>query len=206
MTMRLVLAMLLLLVVVVLSVAGFRGGFSRRPPIELFNDMTRQPKIHPQSASDFFADGLAARPPVPGTVARDSAWADTPLNTGRVTGTTNFVELNPRPLTPELIARGRERFTIFCQPCHGPLADGRGITAPYGLVIVANLHDPRIVRLPDGELFDTITHGKNNMAAYGASIALRDRWAIIAYLRVLQLSQLGTAEDMPAARPIAPAQ
>ncbi len=202
--MRVFLAILVLLVVVVLSVAGFRGGFSRRPPIELFNDMTRQPKIHPQSASDFFADGLAARPPVPGTVARDGAWADTPLNTGRITGTTNFAALNPRPLTAELIARGRERFTIFCQPCHGPLADGRGITAQYGLVIVANLHDPRIVRLTDGEIFDTITHGKNNMAAYGASITVTDRWAIIAYLRVLQLSQLGTADDRPAGPSAAP--
>jgi cytochrome c5 len=197
MTMRVFLLILLLFAILIVGLAGFRGSRSGRPPIELFNDMVRQPKIRPQTASSFFADGLASRPPVPGTVARGSDYEDVPRNTGRVAGGTNFVEVNPMPLTPALLARGRERFQIFCEPCHGPQADGRGITTRYGLVVIANLHDPRIVRLADGEIFETIRHGKNNMPAYGASLVRDDRWAIIAYLRVLQLSHLGTAEDLP---------
>jgi cytochrome c5 len=197
MTMRAFLLILFMSAVLLVGFAGLRGSRSGRPPIELFNDMVRQPKIRPQTASTFFADGLASRPPVPGTVARGSDFEDVPRNTGRVAGGTNFVELSPLPLTPALLARGRERFQIFCEPCHGPQADGRGIATRYGLVVIANLHDPRIVRLADGEIFETITRGKNNMPAYGASIVRDDRWAILAHLRVLQLSHLGTAADLP---------
>jgi len=196
--MRYFLASFVLLVVVVISIAGFRGSLSRRPPIELFADMSRQPKVRPQSHSEFFPDALASRLPVAGTIARGSAYEDIPVNTGRVTGTTNFVELNPLPVTAALLARGQERFQINCLPCHGPQADGKGITTKYGMVVIATLHEARLVRMPDGELFHTITRGKNLMPAYGATLPPRDRWAVIAYVRALQLSHLGTLEEVPA--------
>ncbi len=195
--MRYFLAVFALLVVVVVSVAGFRGGLSRRPPIELFADMVRQAKIRPQTPNEFFADAAASRQPVAGTVARGAPFEDTPHNTGLVTGTTNFVELLPVAVTAELLARGQDRFQINCLPCHGPQGDGKGITAKYGMVVLANLHDPRIVRLADGEIFHTITHGKNLMQGYGPNLPIPDRWAIVAYVRALQLSHLGTEQDVP---------
>jgi mono/diheme cytochrome c family protein len=189
----------LLLVAVIVSIAGFRGGVTRRTPIEVFPDMDRQPKLRPQTANGFFADGLSSQGQAPFTVARGSAWQDTPVNTGREPGTTNFIQVNPIPVTARVMARGQERFEINCLPCHGPQGDGKGITTKYGMTIIANLHDARIVRQGDGEIFNTISNGKNQMQGYGANIEIQDRWAIIAYLRALQLSHLGTIEDVPAA-------
>lgn len=190
------LVILLLLTASLAAVAGWRGCASRKPPIELFADMVRQPKMRPQSPSGFFPDRFGARLPVPGTVARGSAWADLPLYTGRVPGTTNFVETNPLSFTPALLARGRERFQITCQPCHGAQGDGRGITTKYGMAVIASLHDPRIVRLADGELFQTVSQGKNLMQGYAATVTPPDRWAILAYVRALQLSRLGEPADL----------
>jgi mono/diheme cytochrome c family protein len=96
--------------------------------------------------------------------------------------------------------RGRQRFTINCSPCHGQLADGNGITKKIGaMAVVANLHDKRLVEMTDGELFYVITNGRNNMGAYGPNVTIQDRWAIIAYLRALQLSQLASIDDVPEA-------
>jgi hypothetical protein len=189
-----------LLLVVALGITGLRGGLSRRPPIELFPDMVRQPKLRPQTPSGFFADGRESRGPVPGTVAHDSAYEDLPVHTGKVPGTTNFVELSPVPASAELLARGRERFTINCSPCHGAQGDGRGIATKYGMTVIGNFHDPRIVRLPDGEIFNTIANGKNLMQGYGANVPPADRWAIVAYVRALQLSHLGIVADVPPER------
>jgi mono/diheme cytochrome c family protein len=123
---------------------------------------------------------------------------DVPVNTGRATGTTNFVENNPLPVTLELVKRGQQRFTINCSPCHGAVGDGTGITKKIGAMgVVANLHDKRIVEMGDGELFYIITNGRNNMGAYGANVTVPDRWAIIAYLRALQLARLGSIDDVP---------
>jgi mono/diheme cytochrome c family protein len=125
-------------------------------------------------------------------------YEDAPVNTGRITGTTNFVELNPLPITAGLLRRGQQRFTINCSPCHGQLGDGNGITKKINaMAVVANLHDKRIVEMADGEQFFVITNGRNLMGAYGANVTVEDRWAIIAYLRALQLSQLGTSDDLP---------
>lgn len=206
--MRYFLASFALVVVAVISIAGFRGGLSRRPPLEIFSDMDRQPKVRPQTRNDFFADKSGSRPLIEGTVSRatplkvgDTAvypFEEHPLNTGRIPGTTNFIELNPLPVTANVLARGQQRFQISCLPCHGPQGDGKGITTKYGMVVIANLHDPRIVRMTDGEIFNTITHGKNLMQAYGANIDVPDRWAIISYVRALQLSHLASAEEVPA--------
>jgi mono/diheme cytochrome c family protein len=197
--MRYFLLGLVLLVLVVVSIAGCRGQRSRRPPIELFADMDRQPKLRPQAVSRLWADGLTSRQPVPGTVARGAPYADLPFHTGRVPGTTNFVELLPTPVTAQLLARGQERYGIHCAVCHGAAGDGKGLIGKYLMVGMANFHDKRLVTMPDGEIFNTITHGKSTMAAYGPNIDIVDRWAIIAYVRALQRARLATLDDVPVA-------
>ena len=193
--------------VVVVSIAGFRGGKTRRPPIELFPDMDRQPKLRPQAHNSFFTDQLSSRLPVEGTVARSKPvvvegrevypFEDTPLNTGRVPGTTNFVETLPLPMSEQLLARGQQRYTINCSPCHGAAGDGKGVTAKYNMLAMANFHDARLVKMPDGEFFNTITYGKNLMGAYGANVTVMDRWAIVAYVRALERSRLASLDDVP---------
>jgi mono/diheme cytochrome c family protein len=193
----------------IVGIAGLRGSVSRRPPIEIFPDMNRQLKLRPMTPDAFFPNGVSSQLPPPGTVARSQPvqtlsgtvypFEDSPVNTGLVTGTTNFVATNPLRVNGELLQRGRERFDIYCAPCHGRLGDGNGITKKIGdMPAVANLHDKRIVEMADGEIFNTITHGKSTMAAYGPLVPVQDRWAIIAYLRALQLSWLGTTNDLTA--------
>lgn len=210
--MRYFLAGFVLLAVLVVGMAGFRGSLSRRPPIEVFPDMDRQLKLRPQAPNNFFADGRSSRLPVPGTIARSAAYnhlietdpqrpvfpfEDAPVNTGRITGATNFVDTGPFAITAGFMERGRGRYQIYCSPCHGALGDGNGITRKLGMAVVANLHDPRIVQMADGELFYVITHGRNLMGAYGPQIGVEDRWAIVAYLRALQLSRLARVDDVP---------
>jgi mono/diheme cytochrome c family protein len=186
---------------------GLQGKLSRKPPTELFPDMDRQAKLRPQEPNRFFANGVSSQLPPAGTVARGEAiqtangevysFEDSPVNTGYVTGTKTFVENNPLPLDTALLLRGREQFDIACAPCHGRLGDGNGITKKIGVMpAVANLHDKRIVTMTDGEIFNTITHGKSTMASVGPILATQDRWAVVAYLRALQLSRLGTKDDL----------
>jgi mono/diheme cytochrome c family protein len=193
----------------IVGIAGFRGGLSRKPPIEIFPDMDRQLKLRPMQPFDFFSNGVSSQLPPPGTIARSQPiqtvsgsvypFEDAPVNTGLITGTTNFVATNPLPVNEALLQRGREHFDIYCAPCHGQLSDGNGITKKIGdMPAVANLHDKRIVNMPDGEIFNTITHGKGLMGAYGPLVSTKDRWAIVAYLRALQLSWLGTTNDLTA--------
>lgn len=196
--MRYFLLILALCTVMVMVVAGKRGSTSRKPPIEIFPDMDRQPRLRPQEPNKFFPNGKSSQRPIPGTIAQGERFEDTPYNTGRVTGKTNLVDLIPVPVTAQMLARGQQRFNINCSPCHGEQGDGNGITKKIGAMpIVANLHDRRIVELPDGEIFNTVTYGKNQMGPYGANITVEDRWAIVAYLRALQLSRLGTIDDVP---------
>jgi len=206
--MRYFLGILTIIVLAVVGILGFRGSHFRKPPLYVFPDMERQQKLRPQYPNGFFANGMNSQLPVAGTVARTvplstpsgDVWPfeDEPVNTGHTTGTTNFIENNPLPITAEFLERGQQRFTISCSPCHGQLADGNGITKKIGAMpAVANLHDKRIVSMPDGELFYVLTNGRNTMQGYGPNIAVRDRWAIVAYLRALQLAQLGSIEDVP---------
>src|SRR5258706_6412658 len=188
-----------LCVVITMGVAGKRGSMSRKPPIYVFPDMDKQAKLLPQKDNEFFQDGRSSRLPVPGTIARNTPYQDWPVNTGRISGLTNWVETNPLPITEQLMARGKQRFEINCVPCHGAQADGNGITKKLGMAVVANLHDKRIVEMADGEIFYTISNGKNLMGPYGANVSVEDRWAIIAYLRALQLAQLGGLNDVPEA-------
>jgi mono/diheme cytochrome c family protein len=196
------------------GICGFRGSHSRRPPIELFPDMVRQNKVRPQTPSDFFPDQWSSRLIPANTVARSGPYRlngevltvdgkpvypyeDSPVNTGRIAGTTNWTPINPLPITRQLLERGQERYQINCQPCHGPAGDGKGITGKYNMFSMANFHDKRLIDMADGEIFNTITQGKNLMGAYGPNVAVEDRWAIIAYVRALERSQLATVEDVP---------
>jgi mono/diheme cytochrome c family protein len=201
---KLLLALVALAVVGVLTIAGFRGDKSRRTPIEVFPDMDRQFKLRPQTKAGFhaWANNLSSRPQVVGTVAQrdmfedNTTWSLTPVNTGKDGAA--FVELNPLPVDLQLLERGQQRYGIYCQPCHGAQADGNGITKKLGMTTVANLQDQRIIRMTDGEIFQTVSYGKNTMLGYAAQVPVADRWAIIAYLRALQLSRLGTESDVPA--------
>jgi mono/diheme cytochrome c family protein len=195
--MRYLLLTLLLLTVLTVSLAGFRGSISRQPPLELFPDMARQPKLRPQKSDPLFADQLGSRLPVAGTIARGAPYEDNPVNTGKVTGTTNFVETVPLPITEQLMARGRERFQIYCLPCHNPVGDGTGVITKYGMLRAGNFHDPRLVRMTDGEIFNTITYGKNLMPSYASQVTITDRWAVITYIRALQRSRLASLDDVP---------
>ncbi len=193
------------------GILGFQGSQMRKPPFELFPDMDRQAKLRPQEPNRFFANGTSSQLPPAGTVVRGEpihtlngdvyAFEDSPVNTGRVTGTTNYVETNPLPVNAALLQRGRDRFDIYCAACHGRLGDGNGITKKIGVMVaVANLHDKRIVEQTDGEIFNTITHGKSTMGAVGPLLPTADRWAVVAYLRALQLSRLGAKEDLTPAQ------
>jgi mono/diheme cytochrome c family protein len=198
----------------VVAICGFRGSHTRRPQIELFPDMVRQNKVRPQTPSEFFPDGYSSRLYPVGTVPRSGPYViegvvlkidgkpvypyeDSPVNTGRITGTTNWLPVNPLPITRRLLDRGQQRYQINCMPCHGPDGDGKGITSKYNMASQANFHDKRLIDMCDGEIFNTITYGKNLMGAYGANVTVEDRWAVIAYIRVLERSQLGTVEDVP---------
>lgn len=193
----------------VFGMLGLQGSLMRKPPFELFPDMDRQAKLRPQEPFKFMPNGVSSQLPPEGTVARSQPiqtangvvyrFQDSPVNTGSETGTTNFVATNPLAVNALLLQRGRERFDIYCSPCHGRLGDGNGITKKIGVMpAVANLHDKRIVEMADGEIFNTITHGKGLMGAVGPLVPAEDRWAIVAYLRALQLSWLGTVNDLPA--------
>ena len=188
-------------VATVMVVAGKRGDLSRRPPIYLFPDMKIQPKLRPQTANEFYGDGLSSQLPVPGTVARGSAYEESPVNTGRLPGTTNFVADLPVPVTEVLLARGQERFNISCAVCHGALGDGKGTPAKLGMTVIGDLHDAKarkVPQQPDGEIFNTISNGKGLMGGYAGLISIADRWAIVAYVRALQRSRLASLEDVPA--------
>jgi len=206
--MRYFLLIFVLCIAAVVGVLGFRGTHFRKPPLYIFPDMEFQYKLRPQKENGFFANGRSSQLPVPGTIPRGDPlqtvtgpvfpYEDAPVNTGRLAGSTNFVENNPLPVTGALLARGQQRFTINCSPCHGQLADGNGITKKIGAMqVVANLHDKRIVEMTDGEIFYVITNGRNNMGAYGPNVTVSDRWAIVAYLRALQLARLGSLDDLP---------
>jgi mono/diheme cytochrome c family protein len=206
--MRYFLFIFVLSVVLVGGIAGRRGDKTTRPPIELFPDMDRQPKLRPQEPNSFFANRISSQQPVEGAIPRSEPvmvgnkavypFEDHPVNTGKIPGTTNWVETIPVQVTAQLMARGKERFQISCLPCHGAGGDGKGITSRYGMVAIANFHDVRLVKMADGEIFSAITNGKNLMGPYGANVAIQDRWAIVAYVRALQRSRLGYVDDVPA--------
>ncbi len=148
-------------------------------------------------ASTFFADGRSARPSIPDTVARGALPADPRFETGKVDG--KPVDTLPLPRTKELLLRGRERFEIFCSPCHDRAGTGAGMVVRRGLRSPPSFHTDRLRNAPIGHFFDVMTHGFGAMQGYAAQIPTRDRWAIAAYIRALQLSQYAPIDRLPQA-------
>jgi mono/diheme cytochrome c family protein len=164
-------------------------------------DMHVQPRENPLSISDFFPDQRSARPLVPGTVARGQLEADTYFYTGKIGG--NPGDVMPFPVTKEVLDRGRERYNIFCAPCHSRIGDGNGFVPSRGFSRKPpSYHIPRLEKAPLGYFFDVITNGFGIMPDYGSQIPPRDRWDIVAYVRALQLSQNATLADVPAGQKI----
>jgi mono/diheme cytochrome c family protein len=159
-------------------------------------DMQDQPRYEPLEASTFFADGMSSRPAVEGTVARGQLRADEAFYTGR--HGEHLVARLPIEVDQEVIERGRERYGIYCSRCHGVTGKGNGIIVSRGLRRPPSFHIERLRNAPAGHFFDVMTHGFGAMPRYAVQIEPRDRWAIIAYLRALQLSQHAPLEDVPA--------
>jgi mono/diheme cytochrome c family protein len=170
-------------------------------------DMHDQPRFKPLAESDFYSDLRSARPPVEGTVARGQLHADTYFYTGKVGN--NPGDFMPFPVTEEVLARGRERFNIYCAPCHSRLGDGNGMVPSRGFPRKPpSYHIERLRKAPLGYFYDVISNGFGIMPDYASQIPPRDRWCIIAYIRALQLSQDATMAEVPAEQkvPSAPPQ
>ena len=209
--MRYFLAIFLFVVVGGLSILGFRGSKTDKPPIVVFPDMDFQEKYLPQGESAFFADGRVQRPVAPGTVVRGYGWETAEVftdtyenvllnNPALASGKTSdgeWVSGYPVDLTREMLQTGREKYAVFCGVCHGASGDGKGITKAYGMVATPTYHGDRLRTMAEGEIFNTITHGKGQMLGYADKLNPQERWAIIAYLRALQRSQNATMEDVP---------
>lgn len=159
-------------------------------------DMRDQPRYEPYEASTFFANGQSSRPLVEGTVARGQLQEDDAFYRGKVDG--EFVDKLPLEVDRALLDRGQQRFNIYCSMCHGPTGDGDGMIVRRGLKRPPSFHIERLRTAPAGHYFDVITHGFGVMPRYAVQIEPHDRWAITAYVRVLQLSQHAELDDLPA--------
>ena len=159
-------------------------------------DMQVQPKQNPLSRSDFFADQRSERPPVEGTVARGQLREDSYFYTGRTgSGPGNYM---PFPVTKEVLERGRERYNIYCAPCHSRVGDGNGFIPSRGFSRKPpSYHIERLQKAPLGYFYDVMTNGFGIMSDYASQISPQDRWKIVAYIRALQLSQSATQADVP---------
>ncbi len=172
----------------ILAVAGTAVGCRR--------DMFHQPFSKPLEPSDFFQDNhMASRPLVPQTVARGHLDADEPFYTGKIG--TNLVETFPFPVTREVLERGRERFDIYCSPCHGRTGEGNGMIVQRGFPPPPSYHIDRLRKAPVGHFFDVITQGYGIMYSYASRVEPTDRWAIAAYIRALQKSRDATLAEVP---------
>lgn len=184
---------------VVLVALLFLAGCSsvqRNPPVIVWWDMKRQLKFRTEGETGLFADGRNTRPVPEDTVSRDAVIETTSYTTGMESGL--YVGRSPVPVTPELLHQGQLRFNTYCSPCHDETGSGRGIVPTrWPAWQPANLMDERIVQFADGDIFNVITNGRRTMPAYRYQVAVADRWAIIAYLRVLQRAAHGTVTDVP---------
>jgi hypothetical protein len=158
-------------------------------------DMHEQPKYLPYEPTTFFDDGRSERPVVPGTVARGHLHLDELLYTGKENGV--FANKFPFPITRADLERGRQRYNIYCTPCHDYTGSGRGIVVQRGFPPPPSYHIDRLRQAPVGQFFDVMTNGDGSMYSYASRIEPEDRWRIAAYIRVLQLSEHSTVQDMP---------
>jgi mono/diheme cytochrome c family protein len=193
------------------AVAGCRGQTSADPPIAPERNMYDTERYNPESYSQFFPDHRTMRTPLEGTVARDRYEDDPEIATGLLADKSAYVLAVPPAIVQrqggmeKLLARGQERFGIYCAPCHGQTGDGKGMVTckrekatdaceSRGFAPLPSYEDARLRQMPDGQLFATITHGVRTMPAYGPQIPVNDRWAIVSYVRALQLSQMADAK------------
>jgi mono/diheme cytochrome c family protein len=174
-----------------------RGCTSSRPPIHINPSMDDQPKVTAQTASPFFFNGASMREPVPGTVPIGGLQEDAAFFTGKGADG-QFVATIPVAVNDALVERGRQRYVIYCQPCHDARGDGKGILFQRGNVPTATFHQEKILKYTDGQIFDVITNGTGLMAAYRWPIPPADRWAIVAYVRDLQRRRAASATAAPA--------
>ena len=212
------------LITLTFGVFGLRGAKSSKTPIEIFPDMDRMDFVKSQKPNDFFHDGQGARLPVPGTVPHSSDDGVFPVEFGEgrtghyYTGAINDYFASGLPLEElglvgdegatdmqALLRRGQGRYAVFCAICHGAPGDGTGTVSNYMAAKIANLHEPRFAsgEYPDGKLYHVITYGQGLMSGYGASIPVRDRWAIVAYVRALQDAKKASASPATASVPAA---
>ena len=182
-------------------------------------DMQDQPKMKPYRGTTFFTDGLSGRQPVQGTIPRGFLRTDTEYYTGKKAGATpsaspsaspqnasatafaDDIDYFPFPVTEDTVRRGRERYDIFCSVCHGMTGNGDGMVVRRGFRRAASFNDDRLRQAPVGHFFDAITNGWGAMPSYAAQIPVQDRWAIVAYIRALQLSQ-ENPNAQPGASPV----
>ena len=204
--------------IIIVSFAGFRGHRFEETPFQIFNDMKDQAKVKAQQPSSFFDDGQAMRKPVAGTVPMGYAVPTNPASAGFEAQDYEFThgpgyyftgkngdfygDGFPKELKVDdtLVKRGQNRYNIHCAVCHGAAGNGKGIFTKYTTVIPADFTSPgfddpsNALYRPDGKIYDTITNGFNQMGSYGANIAVQDRWAIVAYVRTLQLAAKNPAK------------
>jgi len=164
-----------------LLLAGALGATACR------QDMQDQPRYKPLAATTFFDDGRASRPTIEDTVARGQLHVDPARYTGKENG--KDVDFFPIQITAADLARGQQRFNIFCSPCHGRVGDGHGMIVSRGLRQPPSYHDARLMNAPVGHFFDVMTNGYGAMYSYASRVPVDDRWRIVAYIRALQLSQ-----------------
>lgn len=188
-----------------LLLTSCRGDKSSEPPILLMRNMVDQSSYGPQSANQFYKDKLAARAPINGTVAEGEAETNKALFHGIEQNSTMdkpvWITRFPLILTTEFVKRGKDRFNIYCTPCHGYAgnSDGLATQAAGGTIRPTNLHDKEIIQKPVGKIFDAVTNGVNkwNMPGFSEQMSLQDRWAVVAYVRALQLSQNAVVKNIP---------
>lgn len=198
------LALVLVSFIPIAIIANARASKTTKPRVALIQHMTAQEKFKPQTPNPMFADGRAMRPPVAGTVPF-GPMRSMVVETGRENG--QFVHTIPVPVTEAMVRRGRERYGIYCSPCHGLAGYGDGLVARRAEQLQegtwtppTSLHTDQVRNRQNGHIFNTITNGIRNMTAYGSQIEPEDRWAIVAYVRALQRSQKASPEDIPADR------
>ena len=198
--------------VALVTILGFRGSKSTQTPVYVFPDMDFQAKYLPQGENKFFPNQMDDRPVVQGTVPRgyepevkdifsedfEYAQAENPSLYSGKNDEGEWYRGFPVPVTNELMELGREKYTIFCSVCHGALGDGNGITKQYGMIATPSYHDERLRTMAEGEIFNTITHGKNTMGSYGDKLKPQERWAVVLYVRALQQAQNASLEAVPA--------
>ena len=179
----------------VLALGACRGQPSHKQPIHLVPDMDWQPKFSPEEETPLFEDGRTMRPIPAGTVAQGQLFEDEGFHTGMVGP--KYLAKAPVPVDDKVIRRGRDRFNIYCSPCHDRSGSGQGMVVKRGYPLPINLTSERVLTMPDGQVFSTISHGIRNMPGYRKQIPVEDRWAIVAWVRVLGRSQNAKLDDVP---------